>query len=366
MPQPAFDAELRRICAAWFGDRPLDIRPMQAGGFSGGRLIRADLLDGGESFVVKSFVPGTTRERAAWVHRFMIRARAAGVREVPPLAVSHRGETVVEDAAGTLWEAVGRVAGAAVTTPDEAQVTAGMELLARVHAAVERLPGPTPSSAVPLGISRRLAHAERLRLEPWSQLLVQARKRQETESVPLLAAVAARLDQANALLSAAGARGLDAIVSFPRSGGPAVQPALRDVWSEHVLFAAAERHRVAGLVDFHAAAVDVPATDIARLLGSWRPPEGTSSLPVVDRWPHAVAAYERIRRLPVGSRTLINWLEASGILCGLDNWFRWVLQEHRMFPDAGLVVRRIERLLEELPTALETLSKCGKSSGLTP
>lgn len=365
MPQPEFDAEVRGICAAWFGDRPLGIRPMQASGFSGGRLAIAELPDVGESFVVKSFAPGTTRERAAWVHRFMMQARAAGVREVPPIAVTRRGDTVVEDAAGRLWEAVGLVAGAAVTAPDEAQVVAGMELLARLHAAVEKLPGTLPAAGAPLGIRRRLAHAERLRHEPWSRLSVQTAAN-DAEATPLLAAVAARLGRANALvLSVDGPRVLDAITSFPCSGQP-VQPVLRDVWSEHILFAAAEPHRVAGLVDFHAAAVDLPATDIARLLGSWRPPEGASSLPVVDRWPGAVAAYERLRGLPAGSRALIDWLDASGVLCGLDNWFRWILQERRVFPDAGLVLRRIDRLLEGLPTALETLSRCGKSSGLTP
>ena len=365
MPQREFDADLGRICTAWFGDRPLGIRSMPVSGFSGGRLALVELRDVGESFVVKSFAPGTTRERAAWVHRFMLQARTAGVREVPPLAVTRRGDTVAEDATGRLWEAVGLVAGAAVTTPDEAQVLAGMELLARVHSAVEKLPGPMPTSAVPLGIGRRIAHAERLRLEPWSQLLEETAARDDTEAASLLAAVAGRLGRANALVLAAdGRRILDAIASCPR-GGQAMQPVLRDVWSEHLLFAASEPQRVAGLVDFHAAAVDLPATDIARLLGSWRPPQGTSSLPVGDRWPGAIAAYERIRGLPAGSRELIDWLDASGVLCGLDNWFRWVLRERRVFPDAGLVVRRIDRLIEGLPTALEILSKCGKRSGLT-
>ena len=95
-----------------------------------------------------------------------------------------------------------------------------------------------------------------------------------------------------------------------------LQPVLRDVWGDHVLFAEQGAARVAAIVDFHAAGVDVPATDIARLLGSWLPPAGRGPRPVVDRWPEALPAYERIRPLPSGSRQFVSWLEAAGVLCG--------------------------------------------------
>jgi len=37
---------------------------------------------------------------------------------------------------------------------------------------------------------------------------------------------------------------------------------------------------------------------------------------------------------------------------GLDNWFRWTLEEQREFPDTQSVLARIDRLLEELERAL--------------
>lgn len=363
-PQPGCDTDLSRLCGAWFGDRPRVVRPEPRTGFGGTHLAIVELSDSREVFVVKEFRAGMRRDRAAWVHRFMRQARARGVLEVPELAVTGGGDTLVEDAAGGLWEAVRFVAGTAVTAPRPGQVQAGMELLARLHLAVERLPDTPPTTGPSGGVLRRIEQVERLRAEPWSRLL--SRTVGAADASPVEVAIHERLPRAIDLLTMLEAsRVLDRIAAFPREPH-ALQPVVRDVWSDHVLFSAAAADDVSGLVDFHAAAVDVPATDIARLLGSWLPPAGRGTLPVVDRWPEALAAYEQIRPLPPGSLELITWLEATGVLCGLDNWFRWVLAERRLFSTPDAVIRRIDQLIAGLPAAVGVLSKCGKGAGLTP
>jgi len=133
---------------------------------------------------------------------------------------------------------------------------------------------------------------------------------------------------------------------------------LRDVWCDHVLFAGvadgASRPPppvVSGLIDLHAAGIDTPATDLARLFGSWDPGPGRRGERLTDRWPEAFAAYERVRPLAAEERRLVGLLHAAGVIAGLDRWFRWTLDEGRTFPDDSRAVARIDRLLTELPCA---------------
>jgi Ser/Thr protein kinase RdoA (MazF antagonist) len=73
-----------------------------------------------------------------------------------------------------------------------------------------------------------------------------------------------------------------------------------------------------------------------------------------DRWPEAIAAYDRVRPLSHAETDLIPFLHATGVVLGLDNWFRWTLGERRTFPDARRMFDRIDRLLQELPAAIAT------------
>jgi len=130
------------------------------------------------------------------------------------------------------------------------------------------------------------------------------------------------------------------------------------------LFADPRSDDLTAIIDLHAAGVDTPATDLARLLGSWDSPAGGKPVPfvnrplgcrsLVERWQEAIAAYDRVRPLPHAEADLIPFLHATGVVCGLDNWFRWTLDEQREFPDGRSMLGRIDRLLTELPAALTT------------
>jgi hypothetical protein len=54
-------------------------------------------------------------------------------------------------------------------------------------------------------------------------------------------------------------------------------------------------------------------------------------------------------------RRLVPFLAASGVVFGLDNWFRWIFEQGRRFGDHPAVVGRVERLTAALPAALSLL-----------
>ena len=125
---------------------------------------------------------------------------------------------------------------------------------------------------------------------------------------------------------------------------PACQAVLRDVWSDHVLF---EHGRVSGFIDFHAAGIDTVATDIARLVGSWGLAAGVS-----PAWEDGFHAYERVRPLDDEERRLVGFLHHAGVIVAIDNWFRWIVEERRTFPDEVAVANRLGRLVAALPGSI--------------
>jgi Ser/Thr protein kinase RdoA (MazF antagonist) len=258
------------------------------------------------------------------------------------------------------WELVGFMPGAAVEWPTDGQAAAGMELLATLHVTACRLAGGWPRPAVSPGHRRRIEQARRLLDDPWPS----RRGRLSGNGADNgpggdrhRAEIVARLDAAIARFAAADGRlALRAVAACCAEPLP-LQPVLRDVSGEHVLYDTHARGPAAAqaptaIVDYHAAGIDTPATDIARLLGSWRRPVDRGRLSLTDAWPEAIAAYERVRPLDDRERRLVPFLHATAVVLGLDNWLRWTLDERRHFADPARVVARIDRLLAELEDAI--------------
>jgi hypothetical protein len=72
-------------------------------------------------------------------------------------------------------------------------------------------------------------------------------------------------------------------------------------------------------------------------------------------WEVAIDAYEALRPLRESERHLVPFLAASGVVFGLDNWFRWIFEQGRRFSDQPAVASRVERLTAALPAALDLL-----------
>lgn len=332
----------------WFVAAPR-IEPLPRAGFSGSPLLLAHSTHG--TYVLKAFTPGTLPGRVRFVHALMRHLRGEGLGEVPELFDTAAGESFVIDESGRPWELQRFVAGDPAFEPTDHQVTAALTLLSRLHAAAATMPENPPAAGPSPGIARRIEQARAWLHRPWEAL----GDGPAAADHQLASALRPRVSAAAATLRRAAGERLIASLAALEPRPIQRQSVVRDLWAAHVLFAADEPGRVTGIVDFHAATTDTPATDVARLLGSWLSEAAVRP----EWWSERLSAY----RPPVGSpparglRDLVMFLAASGIVFGLDNWFRWVLEEGRRFDDATAVTGRVDRLLGTLPAALEILGR---------
>ncbi|MFM8951611.1 MAG: phosphotransferase [Planctomycetaceae bacterium] len=354
------------VCAAWGRGPVVAVEPVVTPGFSGSP-VHVVTLAAARRFVVKPFAPHVTRERADWIHGLMRHARAGGMAEVPEVLVAVGGGSIVGDRDGRLWELVQWMDGRPDAAPTAARAAAALGTLARLHAAWGSFPGATaapgvsPGPGASPGVERRVQQATDLLHRPWSIRFGAGGARSEADE---LAPIADLCHAAAGMLDGARGRRCLMAVATARVGAVRRQAVVRDLWSDHVLFTDREPARVAGIVDFHAAGIDTPLTDIARLLGSWpRPGGGAEGAAggLTGGWCEPLAAYGEARGQPLTTAEawLCDWLHAAGVICGLDNWFRWTLEENRRFPDAHRAIERMQRLVADLPAAIDWLASAG-------
>jgi Ser/Thr protein kinase RdoA (MazF antagonist) len=353
-PSPADHAGLAAICRCWLPGEEIQLEPLAGSGFSGSPVFIVESRQG--RHILKAFPPQTSWPRARWVHGLMHHLAAAGIETVAPPLAATSGETIASDSEGRLWELLPFLAGSPAANPTDEQLAAAVAALARLHAAAASYPACLPDRGPSAGIVRRITQARRLLEEPWSRL-----PSPRTAATSLAAEVASRARAVAATLETAPSRRVLAALASATPRPVPRQAVLRDIWSDHVLFALPAPTRVAGIIDFHAADRDTPATDFARLLSSWLPP---ATSPGADPRLFASAA------MPAGDASgftdsLVGFLAASGIVFGLDNWFRWIIGDGRRFPGSTAVLARIDRLVSLLPGALERTAETLENPGLT-
>jgi homoserine kinase type II len=115
-----------------------------------------------------------------------------------------------------------------------------------------------------------------------------------------------------------------------------MQPCLRDIWHDHVLFTGDE---VSGIIDYGAMDIDTPATDIARLLGNL---VGDDAL----KWRVGIDTYSQVCSLMPEEERAIRALDASGLILAGCNWLRWIGAENRQFENRAQIVARFRRIVE--------------------
>jgi Ser/Thr protein kinase RdoA (MazF antagonist) len=120
-----------------------------------------------------------------------------------------------------------------------------------------------------------------------------------------------------------------------------LQPVLRDIWADHMLF---EGDDVRGILDFHAVRVGTVASDIGRLLASWRLPDG-------GQWAKALEWYGEIRPLESDEAAFVYMLDDAARVLTPWVWLRWILLEKRQFASMEKMNNRVawsfQRLLRD-------------------
>jgi homoserine kinase type II len=235
-------------------------------------------------------------------------------------------------------------------SPGDAKLCAAMTALAQFHNAVADFDSDSfdvsapPSSASASAIQRRLARLRSLLTgeigelssvlgeKTWPELSALAR--------PFLAALPRAVTRAIAELE-------------PLEHAPLpLQPCLRDIWHDHVLFTGNE---VTGIIDFGAVDIDTPATDIARLLGSLtgepcqpfreRPMERTDRSAV---WRMGLAAYAATRPLSRDEWLAVDAINTANPILAGCNWIRWIYIDRRQFQNAEQILARFQRIVQQL------------------
>jgi Ser/Thr protein kinase RdoA (MazF antagonist) len=340
-------------------------------GLSGSQVFIVDDAMG-QRHVLKQ-IAAHDRTRVAWSHGLNRHLRAGGLVQVPAVRslAGDSGQTLLPAGTGVCWELLEWRPGTPVDAPTPAQAHAAGALLAEVHRLGASFVAAGPAGipvAVPLCWQRRVERAGRVHARSWSACLDAWAARRAIDharsgdlqdrclpaEVLPLAAAADRIITTD--------RGRAAVAAVLASTMPRLpmQPALRDAQSDHFLYAVTdgrETARVTGLIDLHAAGMDLPLLDLVRLLGSWKSADPASLL--ADRWPAAWKAYCEATPLPPGSMQLAQLLHDAGVIGSLENWVTWLYLEEREFGGGEVVVDRVRRLVSELPHAVERLAAAG-------
>jgi len=295
-----------------------------AGGFSGAHLWKVNTDASG--FCLRRWpTPHPDADRLNWIHRVI---RHAYHNDCPFLAVPRLttgGDSFVRYQ-DSFWEVSHWMPGVANFLEDgnETRLKNMMRALARYH-----------QTAAQVSLDFRPSSNLKSRIEQLQKL---PRTVQQLVNVPLSFIGSPEVCDAVESLrrtilkngESTGKRLLQSLrplagVVFP------VQPILRDIWHDHVLFTGDE---VTGVVDFGAMQMDNIAFDISRLLGSTIADSTT-------RWPLAVEIYSQTRPLMDSETVLIPLLDQTTTLLGSVNWLKWICLERRQFEDWSSVISRL-------------------------
>jgi homoserine kinase type II len=309
-----------------------------AGGFSGAEFWRLETPRG--VLCLRRWPrEHPTPERLAWIHAVVQYVALCGFRLfAEPIPISDGGSFVERN--GDLWELTPWLPGRADyhKCPSQKKLAAAFSALASMHVAASSFLsidedvafGPSPAISDRLNMVTRLIKGRLTELRSAVTNGSQSQVGWTEYFHDILSFVEPRLRELESSLQAV------ASVEVP------LQPCLRDIWHDHVLFVGDD---VTGIVDLGAMRVETVAADVARLAGSLC---GANQ----QDWAAAVNAYEAVRPLTDAERTLIPVLDRSQTLLAGINWIEWVYVERRCFADPVAVEKRITDIHSRLAASI--------------
>ena len=99
--------------------------------------------------------------------------------------------------------------------------------------------------------------------------------------------------------------------------------------------------RVSGILDWGATRIDLPWTDVARLLGSLASDDH-------QLWELGLSAYTDPQPVTSDMRQVVRALDVSGVVLGAANWVRWLAVEQRHFSQPASIGPRLDALAGRL------------------
>jgi homoserine kinase type II len=331
---------------------PGEFRPEQiellgpAGGFSGAVIWRVRPPD--RVLCLKRWpAESPSEEGMQFIHAVLLHVARQGVGLVPVPCQDRRGRTFVPYRE-YLWELTPWLPGKADfrRNPQPSRLQAALGVLAEFHRAAATYPDYVPRTGKSPGVRQRLERVRRYAAGDLEQL-----GRCIVPDVWPDLCDRARQAVTRARICLGPVRTLLETVC---DGELPLQPCIRDVWHDHVLFTG---DRVTGLIDFGAMGIETVAADVARLLGSLA--RDDASLRQAG-----LAAYESIRPMNEAEKALVTVFDRSGTLLAALNWVEWLYLERRGFRDPDAVARRLDEVLTRLDDLAQAV--CSVGGVLTP
>lgn len=287
-----------------------------SGGFSGACVWRG--ADSAPRVALKGWPPDISSDRLQQIHAQMTAAR--GLSFVPEVLPGAGGRTVFFDGA-RVWDCCMWMPGEPCSAPTHEEIARACEAVACLHAvwAPATTRGECPCVR------------NRLRILAENEPLLRA-------GPSALPHISAQLDPLLRRAVTVAARAAPGAVEALREWEPralALQPCVRDLRSAHVLFSA---RAVTGIIDFGAAVIDHPASDLARLLDDYTSTEEPG-------FTLGLGAYRAPRPAFDVPNDFVRLLAHTGRVCSVLGWLVRLVVRREPFADAGAIGSRLALLV---------------------